>query len=347
MAETTRIGIIGAGWPGVAHARGYRAAGGFRIVAVADLIPARRKGMMQEFQIPTEYTDAAELIADKEIDAVSLCVPNYLHAPLALAAFKAGKHVVCEMPPALSSREARQMEAAAERKKRVLLLASQRRFGPGEQASRQAVAKQFAGDIYHARATWMRSRAIPIGTGWYPNKTKSGGGALIDLGSSMLDLAWSLIGQPRPISVFGVTHRRFGDLLPPPAEPIAEVEDAAFGMIKFEGNKSLELAATWAINQSPNQNGTACRLYGTHGAVEVYTPAGAVLFRNFGPKGEAKQTPLKPPKVVHHAAMLRHFRECILGTATPMVGGREAVVLMQMIEALYKSAETGKSVDVK
>src|SRR5512140_2547334 len=100
MAETIKVGIVGGGWPGAAHARGYLAAGGFRLVAVADLIPERRKKLMAEFQVPREYADAMDLVADREIDAVSICLPNDLHAPIAKAALKAGKHVLCETPPA-------------------------------------------------------------------------------------------------------------------------------------------------------------------------------------------------------------------------------------------------------
>src|SRR5215471_15973670 len=113
MSQTIKVGIIGGGWPGSAHGRGYLGAGGFKVVAVADLIPERRKKLMGEVHAAKEYTDAAELIKDKEIDAVSVCLPTYLHAPTTMAALRAGKHVICEKPPALSAKQARQIEAAA------------------------------------------------------------------------------------------------------------------------------------------------------------------------------------------------------------------------------------------
>src|SRR5882762_2310683 len=102
MAEAIRIGIIGGGWPGKAHAKGYQSAGGFKLAAVADLVPARRAQMMEEFRIDREYAEAGELIAEADIDAVSICLPNSLHAPVSIAALKAGKHIICEKPPALS-----------------------------------------------------------------------------------------------------------------------------------------------------------------------------------------------------------------------------------------------------
>jgi predicted dehydrogenase len=345
MSQAIRVGIIGGGWPGSAHAKGYHAATGFKMVAVADLIPSRRRQLMQEFSIPAEYDDAEKLLADKTIDAVSICLPNYLHAPMAKAALKAGKHVLCEKPPATSAKEASQMAAAAEKSGKVLLYGFQRRFGGAEQAARQAIEKGYAGDVYHARASWTRTRGIPIGTGWFTDKTKSGGGSLIDIGVHMLDLAWHLLGQPKPISVYGVAYQKFAATLPQTHK--FDVDDSAFAMIRFEGGKSMELASSWALNQPPQQNGTICRLYGDKAAVEVYTPEGATLYRNFDAKGAAKANPLKPPKTVQHAAMMRHFRDCILGKAKPFTGPREGVVVMQMLDAIYKSSETGKSVDIR
>jgi predicted dehydrogenase len=344
MAQAVRVGIIGGGWPGGQHARGYLAAGGFKLAAVADLIPERRKKLMAEFQITREYADAMELVKDAEIDAVSVCLPNHLHAPITLAALRAGKHVLCEKPPGLTASEAKRMHLAAAKANKVLMYGFQRRFGGHEQAAKLAVAKGFAGDIYHARAVWTRTRGIPLGTGWYTKKETAGGGALIDVGIQMLDLAWYLMGQPTPTSVYGIAHHRFAEAAP--KEVPFDVEDAAFALIRFENGKSLELACSWALNQPSGQNGSACRLHGTAGAIEVYTPNGATLYHSFNAKGEYKENPLKPPKLVLHPAMMRQFKECITAKATPSAGGPEGVILMQMIDAIYRSAAGGKSVQV-
>ena len=144
------------------------------------------------------------------------------------------------------------MAAVAAKSGKVLLYAAQRRFGGAEQAAVQALGKGYAGDVYHARASWMRTRGIPTGTGWFTDRAKSGGGAVVDLGVQMLDLAWSLLGQPRPLTAFAVTHHRFRDAAP--TGPTYDVEDAAFALVRFEGGKSLELSASWAINQPPRQH---------------------------------------------------------------------------------------------
>jgi predicted dehydrogenase len=346
MAQGIRVGIIGAGWPGHKHAEGYKAAGGFELSAVADLFPGRRKKLVETFGNLREYAEAQDLLNDIQVDAVSLCLPTALHFPVALAALKAGKHVLCETPPAMSAGEARKLSSAATKAAKVLMYACQRRFGGFEQAARQAVDKGYIGNVYQVRAAWMRSRSTPAGSGWwYLDRSKSGGGAMMDLGVQMLDLAWHLMGSPRPLNVFAIVGRRFRDAAP--AEVTYDVEDNATVLMKFEGERTLELGASWAINQPPRQQGTVCRLHADKGAIELYTPRGPLLYRKFDPKGDASETVLKTPKVVLYQAMMRHFKECIHGAAKPLVGGPEGVVLMQMIEAIYKSAAAGRSVEIR
>src|SRR5689334_15736630 len=106
MADAIKVGIIGCGWPGTQHALGYKQSGGFRIVAIADLIPQRRRQVIETYAPNAkEYDDGAALIKDRNIDAVSICVPNDLHAPMTLAALRIGKHVICEKPPTISAAE--------------------------------------------------------------------------------------------------------------------------------------------------------------------------------------------------------------------------------------------------
>ena len=328
------------------HAKGYAAAGGFAVTAVADPIPHRRAALAAGWDKARQVADADDLVRDPGVDVVSVCLPTHLHAATATAALKAGKHVIVEPPPGLSAAEAKRLVAAAGKAQRVVAYAFQRRFGGAELAAAQAVEKGYAGDAYHVRAAWMRTRGIPAGTGhWYTDVARSGGGALADQGLHMLDLGWHLLGRPTPLTVFAVTHQRFADQAPGGA--VYDVEDAAVAIVKFDGHRSLELAASWAVNQAPGQNGTTCRVYGTAGGVDVYTPAGPVLYRPGGKGSEMKPTPLKQPKTVGHAAMLRQFREAVLGRATAAVDGEQGVVLMQMVEALYRSGQTGRSVDVR
>lgn len=340
--SATRVGIAGAGAPGLAHARGVAQAPGMKVVAVADPIAERRRGVVAVAPGCREYSAALELVNDVGVDLICVCLPTALHAPIALAALKAGKHLVIEPPPAIGVKQARQIEAAAIKSGKVAVYALQRRFGAGEQATRQAVEKGYVGDVRHVRVAWMRSRGIPAGTGWYTDAEQSGGGVLVDLGLHMLDLGWFLAGFPKPLSVFARAHSNFVN---PPASGQA-VEDAAFALVEFEGGRSMELACSWAVNQPPEQEGVTCRLYGTQGSINTYTPQGAMLYRA-GHDHAVKATPLKGPKMIHHGALMRHVRECVVGKSAPSPGPADGVRLMQLLDALYRSLATGKSADVK
>ncbi len=345
MSSAVRIGICGAGWPGLQQAKGCTSAGGFKVVAVADLIPSRRETLRAEHRGIKEFTTADELIKDPDIDAVGLCLPNNLHAPVATAALPpASMCSANSLPPPPSRRPGRSNGPPRNPRRPSYTPPGADSAATNSQPARQSV-NNLPATFYHVRATWMRTRGMPQGTGWYTDKSRSGGGALIDLGAQMLDLAWHLLGQPKPISAFGVAHQHFAGNLPEGVN--CDVDDAAFAMLRFENGKSIELAASWAINQAPQQQGAICRAYGNQGAVEVYTSAGAMLFRHFDAKGQPKASPLPGPKVTGYTALARHFRECILGKARPIVGGAEGVRIMQMIEAVYHSSEAARSVAIK
>lgn len=345
MAQAIRVGIIGAGRIGLKHVEGYQQASGFSVVAVADRIGGRRKAVVHGSQTVREYKEADELVKDPSVDAVSICLPNDQHLPLVVSALKSGKHVLSETPPARDSAEARKMGTAAGKAGKVLLFAAQRRFGAAEQAAVQAIEKGYVGDAYHARVSWMRTRGIPQGTGWYTDKAKSGGGAMIDTGAQLLDLGWMLLGRPQPISVAAILHERFRDLA---AEGVTfDVEDAAFALVRFEGGKSMELSTSWAFNQAPRHHGTTCRVHGTDGMVEIYTSSGPKLYRQFDANGAAKESDLKLPKVSGYAAMMRHFRAAIREGAPVSPGPDEAITVMRMIDAIYKSGASGKSAEVR
>ena len=147
------------------------------------------------------------------------------------------------------------MASAAQKHQRVLLFGMQRRFGGCEQAARQAVAKQLLGEVYHVRSAWMRTRAVPSGTGWYTLREKSGGGAMADLGFHMLDLGWNLLGDPAPLSVMASGHQ----VLNPAEAGKFDVEESGTALLRFAGGKTLELAASWAICEPRLPPPTSCR----------------------------------------------------------------------------------------
>ncbi|MGC4033080.1 MAG: Gfo/Idh/MocA family oxidoreductase [Tepidisphaeraceae bacterium] len=335
MAQPLRLAVAGLGASGRAHAQAA-AAGGFKLVGVADLIPERLSSVAGPANVALAVDEAMTLATNSNVDALCICLPTHLHVPIATAALKLGKAVMIELPPAPTSKDAKTLAKAAEKAGKPLVYSAVRRFGAAEQSARQAIDKGYVGPVYHARLTALRTRGIPQGTGWYHDKEKTGGGAVVDLALPLIDLLNYLIGPAKPQTVYAVAHDRLTKL---------PVEEAASVLIKFDTGASAEVSVAWALNQPPGQAGVVCRLSGEVGAVDVYTPQGPVVYRSFE-KGQPKATPLKQPKVAGYDAMLRQFRAQILGEASALPGPTEGVAMMGLAEAIYKSVATGRAVEV-
>lgn len=347
--STLRVGIMGAGPAAIAHARGYSAAGGYRLEAICDLIPARVQAFQKEFPSAKPYDSLEALVKDPGLDVLSICLPTHLHAEWGVKSLRKGKHVVIETPLASDISGARALVRAAEKSGKVLLPALQRHWGSHEMAARQAVEKGFLGTPYHARASWIRGqseKAVPQGTrqpgeptGWYTNPALSGGGAASDLGLHILEVAWSLLQYPKPQTVFATSHARLTNL---------PVEEFATALIEFEGGASLELSSAWALRLPPSGYGVSCRVSGSDAALDVYTPTGPTLYR--GDEGKLKSVALKGPKVTHHPAMMRTLKTLLTPgehPTPPLTYAQRTLTLARILEAIYKSASTGKSADVK
>ena len=148
MAETIGIGVIGAGnIAEMNHLPGYQKQSDARLVAIADVNGERAKAVAARFGAPQSYADYHELLANPEVQAVSVCTPNFQHAPVSIAALQAGKHVLAEKPPALSTAEARQAEAAAQASGCVFMPCLNQRFRPEVQQLRRYVEAGEFGEL--------------------------------------------------------------------------------------------------------------------------------------------------------------------------------------------------------
>ena len=337
MADRIRVGVIGLGWPGREHLKGYKASGLAEVVAVCDLEPGLREQVADEQDVPKRYAEYGELLAEEKLDAVSVCLPNFLHKSATVAALEAGENVICEKPPALSAAEAREMADTAKRKGKTLMYALVQRFGSAAQIVREFVDAGELGDIYFGKAGYVRRRGIPIGKGgWFVDKSRSGGGALIDIGVHALDCAWWLMGNPKPVSVSGSAYAHFGHTVPEGVK--YDVDDAAFGLIKFENGATLFLEATWALNLPTT---SFKQIAGTKGGATL-DPLTIYTERNGLP---IDITP-SPPQRNGFEAQIRHFVECLMAGTEPGPSAEQGVALMQMLDGIYSSASTGGEVRI-
>ncbi|MCY2931751.1 MAG: Gfo/Idh/MocA family oxidoreductase [Planctomycetota bacterium] len=340
MAKRVRVGVIGLGFAGTEHLKGYRAtaAAEAEVVALCDLQSDLLASKAQEFGIKKTFTNYHKMLQMDGLDAVDVCIPNDLHAPATLDSLRAGKHVICEKPPARSAKEARQMADMARKMGKTLMYAVVLRFTSAAQYLKRCINDGMLGDIYWGRTVYHRRRGIPIGAkAWFVDKKRAGGGSLIDIGVHALDLAWWLMGAPKPKSVCGASYTKFAHLVPPSVH--YNVEDSAFAMVRFVNDATLILECSWSLNQA---GGSIQQLAGTKGGAEmhplkIFTETDGVL---------ADLMP-QPAGNDWYGDEVRHFAVSIQNRRQPLATAEQGVQLMQMLDAVYESQRTGREVRIR
>lgn len=349
MASKLNMGVIGLGWPGGQAIEGIlENKGKANLVAIADPLAERVEQRRQELAKagiaePAAYQDAEALLEDENVDAVCIALPNFLHAPIALAALKQGKHVFTEKPPTLNAKEMAAVYREAKKRNLTYQYVCQRRFNESGRALRKAVESGKLGEVYHARAQWTRARGIPIGAGgWFVDKTRAGGGAIIDIGVHMLDAAWHYMGSPRPVSVSGRAVNKMIHLVPKKIK--FDVDDFGIALIKFENDATILLETSWALNQRDFDR-MGVELYGTRAGATSNPPA--LITYNSRNEMVEKPLPSKKNRKSDYGEMIQHFVQCCDACEEPVSSAHQALQLMQMLDAVYESSETGKEVRIK
>src|SRR5690349_8200683 len=187
MADKLRCAVIGAGGIGLDHLHSLTTCHRAAAVAIAESNPQRAREASVRHNIPRSYADYHELLEQPDIDAVVVALPNHLHAPVAIEALKARKHVLLEKPMATSVKDAAKIIDVAKSMKRTLMVAQNLRFNRHTQLAKQAIERGDLGEVYHVRSFWLRRAGIPRIGSWFTQKQQAGGGSLYDLGVHLVD----------------------------------------------------------------------------------------------------------------------------------------------------------------
>jgi len=346
--DPLRIGIIGCG-VGVFHAASWAQEPRAKIVALAGLEPDRCRKICQQHDIPSLYADYQELIAQPDIDAVSIAVPNYLHLPVALAALAAGKHVLLEKPIGLNAGEGERIVRVASDAGRVLGIFLSKRHAADMDRLHAYVQTGALGEIYYARAFWMRRSGIPGLGAWFTRKELAGGGPLIDLGVHVLDMALYAMGNPNVLTVSAATFAKFGPkgrggrpggALQAGADDRYGVEDLATAFLRTDTGAAIQLEASWA-SYSGVTDEYGISLMGDRGGAEIrvndYVKTGTL--RLFGDAAD-----VSPHVQPHdeHLQIVTRFVDSILNGVPMSPDGEEGLRLTRVIDAIYASADQGR-----
>ena len=328
--QPVRVAVLGAGSIAqIVHLPILSRMKGVQVAAIADRDAHTARTIAGRFAVPTVATSAEEVLTD-DIDAVVVCTPSNRHEDQVRAALRAGKYVLCEKPLALTADGVASLldeEGADER----LVVAMNQRYRADAVALRQFVAGGELGNVYYLKTGWL-NRFRPRGRTWRQRKATAGGGAFMDLGLQMLDLAMWTLGYPTPERISAHMY----------ASPGSEVEDAAALVVRLEGDRLVNLECTW--NLLAQRDRQFLHLLGSTGSGSLSPLA---VFKEM-PAGLVEVTPSVPASrenvfTASYRSELAQFVEVVRGerAAEPP---REHHVLMQMVEAAYRSAQERREI---
>jgi predicted dehydrogenase len=343
-----RVGIVGVGGIGRdQHLPAWGKVPFAEISAVADVSEdaLQRAGAI----VPQARTlvDWRDLIARDDIDVIDICTPNAMHAPIGLAALASGKHVLCEKPLATTAAEVRALRDAAQASGRLLMAAQNLRFEPTSRQLKALADGGVLGDVYYARAQWLRRRLLPPRSSFI-EKRLSGGGAVLDIGVHVLDLSYWFMGAPEPVSVSAVVETKlaqrqdlsgaWGDW----DRSRLDVEDFAAAFIRFANGAALTLEVSW-LGFQPESEIIRLQCYGTRGGLSW--PDGIV-------NGETNRVPWETrvkeaPKSTGYAEEVYQFAEAARGGFPSPVPVEQSLKVARILEAIYRSGREKCEVSVE
>ncbi len=348
-----KFGFIGAGNISKRHIKNAQALK-LDLLGVADVNPQVAEDAVKTFGVARAYADYHQMLADRSIEAVVIGTPNKFHAEQAIAALNAGKHVFLEKPMAMNVGESDAILAAHKRSGKVLQMGMMNRFRASVQLLKRFVADGKCGDIYVGQTYWYRRRGIPGFGGWFTTQSMSGGGALIDIGVHMLDLALYLMDFPKPVAVSGFTYNNWKKLDDyhyigmwgkPVPDGKKDVDDYAVAIVRFDNGASLQVNVSWAINVEFMQPENGVRLMGTRGGVEL---KGFDLPHFYGEE-VGHLVDVKPHFAPNDPAMeeMLHFVNCITENRQPMPTAEQGRTVQSILDAIYRSSAQKREVPVE
>ena len=353
--DIVRVGIIGCG--GIANGKHMPALSklkNVKMVAFCDIIEKKALAAREKFGTPdcAVYTDYKKLLEDKSIDVVHVLTPNRSHSFITVDALEAGKHVMCEKPMAINSAEAQKMLDAAKRTGKKLTIGYQSRHRTDSLFLKGEVEAGTFGDIYYAKATAIRRRAVPT-WGVFLNEYEQGGGPLIDIGTHALDLTLWTLDNYKPKYCVGTTYHALNDQTDQgnawgPWDPAKfTVEDSAFGFIVMENGATINLEASWALNTLDVREAVTS-FCGTKAGADMVDGVRIngvrqnlqyVMKPDMNAKGAAFFDGVKGESPADREARL--WIAAVVNDKAPFVLPEQAIVVTRILEGIYTSAKTG------
>jgi len=331
----TRIALIGTGYIADYHARGLQKLSDVEIVCVVSLLEDQAKEFAARYGIKEIYKDYKEIVGRDDIDAVVIGIPNKFHAPYAIEFMQNGKDVFVEKPMAMDSEEVKIVEETAADNGRIVMVGHMWRFDEEVNFLKKVIDAGKLGKIIKTKGYGIHENWGP--DGWFTKKELAGGGALADMGVHAIDTVRYLMGDPEPVDVYAKIGTYYGDY---------DVDDSGVIMITWDNGAVSVIESGW---WQPHMDGpeASTGLFGTEGYASLFPTK--LKLKIEGTPGEF--IPPAPEKTEHcdqtiYDGQIKHFVDCIKNRKQPSPGIEEGKVIMKIVDAAYKSAETGEVIKI-
>ena len=344
-----KVGIIGVGGIARTHIPGWQASPDAELVAGSDLGEEVLQRFGEENGVAKLDTDPEVIFNDSDIDIIDICTPNMYHAPLAIAALEAGKHVICEKPLAPTPADIERMIEARDKSGKTLMTAQHFRFQGASKAMKAELETGVLGDIYHARSWMLRRAGAPTGGGFIL-KEHSGGGPCIDIGVHILDLTLWFMGNPEPVAVSGsaraeLAHQKgaFSQMGGQAIPAHFDVEDFATAYVRFDNGATLIIEVSWLLHHDVQGEDMQMWLYGTGGG--AHWPKCEVYESNYQTRQHYNRAlKLLPDGIEAHAQECVEFAAAVANGLPSPVPAEESLQVLKILDGIYRSQERGGEV---
>lgn len=349
-----KVAIIGCGTIATsAHLPAYEAASDIaQVKYFVDIIPERAEKLRDKYGEGIALTDYHDLLEDPEVFAVSVCTPNYVHAPIAIDCLKAGKHVLCEKPASVDSQLAASMQKAAEESGKILNIGVVNRFNTAVCKLAEIIASGALGDLYHVYCSFRAHRSIPGLGGPFTTKDMAGGGVLIDWGVHYLDLILYCLNEPKVRTVSAATYSKLGANMkdyafvsmwagPPDYNGTYNVEEFVTSLVRTEG-PTISLNGAWAQNIGVSE--TFIDFMGDKGGARLQYGGDFIVYS--AKDGMLTETKYAFPKENMFNAEIRDFLLKAQQGVKTKANIDHALLTSQLMDHIYRSAELGREVEV-
>jgi len=332
------VGVIGLGRLGQVHAQAYRSLKNVNLYSICDISDRRLSRTAKKYRVKKTYHDYREMLENSKIDAVSLCLPNYLYHPTAIAAAEMGKHIFVEKPLARNSREAEEILKVVKKNNVKCAVGFSLRFDYRFRALKQILLNGSIGKVKSASAGMFGSPFHGLVPKWLFDREKIGGGVLIDLGCHMIDLMRWYFGNPS--SIFA-SLKYLSDL---------DMEDQATIILDFNGTNAIIQTGWFTFGEFFHR----VELHGTERIASSFDFADKELqmtrkllkasvgkvIENFGNLSYYSGD----PRIFRE---LDHFTKCLRENRDTFTSGKDALASLKIIEAAYESDKKGCFIQIK